>query len=142
MPVYIDWIDAADLDDRVTFPFEPKGPISPRTKKIVIIESSVTSHDASGNFLPSVDSVLDEGVDSESGEFDLSGRGLPQATFEKLKTFFEADPPEDFIYYRARANNGAGRMYLVTIMDFDGEPEDGRTKMSWTMKLKNLGVVT
>lgn len=142
-----DWMSKTDLTSKTYFPFEPKGDIFPKKTKNVITEHSIPSHTdpALGTitYLPSVESIKDQGVDPNGGKFSLSGSGMPQATAEAFNTFYETPPPDNtFLYYRARANSQAGITYLVDILDFDWKPHDGRLAGAWSMELKNLGVVT
>ncbi len=137
-----DYMCRTDLSDQTYFPFEPRGNLTPKVQKNVVIEASMPSHDEDGTLIPSVETIRDEGIDDDAGIFSLSGSGMPQATFEIFDGFFKSNPPENFLYHKARANAGKGLTYLVNILDFQGEPETGRTKLSWSMELKNLGVVT
>ncbi len=139
---YNDWLDTIDLDDRIKFPYEPQGNKFPKRKKKIVSEWSCPSWDGDGNFDPAAESTLSEGVDPNSGEWNLKAEGLSLAQRNKLEEFFETDPPDDrFVFYRERLDSIAPNGFLVEITDFEGDP-DGFGHYKCSFSLKNKGVIT
>lgn len=135
-----DWLSKIDLSEQTylsNIDKEPKGDIQPYRQKKITSAFSLPYHDDNGDFNPSEESRLKDGIDQNSGEWNLSGDDMPQASYDKIKEFFETNPPNDeFIFYR----DGAGSFY-VEIDDFKGTLDDIWETYKWTMKLKNLGAV-
>lgn len=135
---YNDWLDTIDLDDRIEFPYEPQGNKFPKRKKKIVSEWSCPSWDGDGNFDPAVESTLSEGVDPNSGEWNLKAEGLSLAQRNKLEEFFEADPPNDrFVFYKDRFSTA----YSVEVTEFEGEPDKfGTYTCNFTLKNKGEAV--
>jgi len=144
MATYRDWISKADTSDQTYFspedkPEEPEGEIYPKKTKKITSAYSLSYHDDNGDFNPSEESVLKDGIDPNSGEWNLSGNWMTAAAEAKIREFFETNPPDDeFLFYRART----GLTYLVEILDFNSNWDKIWEVYIWSIKLKNWGVVT
>ena len=140
---YNDWIDTVDLDDRVEFPFELQGNKFPKKKKNIQSTWSITSWNDDDNFIPSKESTRSDGVDPNSGEWELIATNLTLEQRNKLEEFFETGPPDDrFVFYRERLDSIAPNGFLIEITDFEGEPTPNFLWYNCKISLKNKGVIT
>jgi hypothetical protein len=138
MSVYVDSISRDDTTDETDFPFEPKGNPYPKRKLNNTSAWSIPSHDDDGNFLPSVESIKNNGVDSDSGIWEIIAEGVPPATYLIFKGFAEENPPDDyFIYNKGRT----GKSYLIKFMDFDETFHSRFNIYTIKMTLKNRGEI-
>lgn len=143
MGFYSDWIDKTTLDDPVNFPYEPQGNNFPEQNKNVISEWSCPSWADDDTFTPSVESTLSNGVNPDTGEWNLTATNLTLAQRNKLEEFFRTSPPNDrFVFYKARLNSIAPNGFLVEITKFKGEKNKNFPWYDCQFTLKNKGVIT
>ena len=137
---YSDWISKIDLSEQTYLSDvgeEPEGDIYSYQQKKITSAFSLPYHDDNGDFNPAEEFRLKDGIDPNSGEWNLSGELMLKATYEKILEFYNTNPPDDeFIYHRDRLGS-----YYVEIDDFKGVWDRTWCRYKWTMKLKNNGAV-
>lgn len=136
---YNDYVSTQDSGTIGYFPYEPEGDIYPYYEKKITEAWSLPSTDGNGTFYPSERSTFTDGFNPNAGDWEVSGIGMNDTTYQIFKTFSETLPPNHyFLFHKNRLN----LTYIVEIAKFRGVWNREFMWWEYTMKLLNKGVVT